>query len=166
MESSNKYIDNIDNREYHEIFEYISPTLTKSFQLGNELLDRIPYNQIEQLEQINTLEKTNKLDYDDYIELLPRLNLNVGSSGTKFISNTLIKNKNYKEMIELLKQTPPYNNMDMMNLYTYARAICNKPISNKEKQRINADKNILIKNSELFELNKPSFKNIKSQITF
>ncbi len=166
MESSNKYIDNIDNRNYHEVFEYIAPTLTKSFKLGNELLERIPYNQVEELEQINKLEKSNKLKYDDYISLLPKLNFNVGDSGTKFISNTLIKQKNYKDMIELLKQTPPFDSMDMMNLYIYARAICGKPISNKEFSKINADMNFLKKNSEEYEINKPSFKQTKSQITF
>lgn len=162
----NKYIENIENRKFHEVFEYIQPTLTKSFKLGNELLDRIPYNQIAELEELDELGKSNQLDYDDYLQLLPKLNLNVGDSGTKFMSNTLIKNKNYKEMIELLKQTPPYNSMDMMNLYSYARMICRKPMSNKELQKISADKNILIKNSEEYELNKPSFKNIKSEIKF
>jgi hypothetical protein len=166
MDSNNKYIDNIDNREYHEIFNYINPTLTKSFQLGNELLNKIPYNQIEELEQINNLEKSNKLNYEDYIELLPKLNLNVGDTGTKFISTTLIKQKNYKDLIELLKQTPPFDSMDMFNLYSYARMICNKPISAKEYQKIQADKNILKRNSEQYELNKAHFKNIKSEITF
>lgn len=162
----NKYIENIENRKYHEVFEYIEPTLTKSFKLGNELLDRIPYNQVQELEYITNIEKSNQLDYEDYIQLLPKLNLNVGDTGTKFISNTLIKNKNYKEMIELLKQTPPYNSMDMMNLYSYARRICKKPLSNKEFQKINADINIMKKNSEEYELNKPCFKNIKSEIKF
>ena len=163
---SNKYIDNIDNREYHEIFNYINPTLTKSFQLGNQLLDRIPHNQVAELEQINTLEKTNQLDYEDYIELLPKLNLNVGSSGTKFISNTLIKQKNYHDMIELLKQTPPFDSMDIIHLYSYARMICKKPISAKEYQKINADMNIMKKNSEDYELHKPHFKSVKSEIKF
>ena len=163
---SNKYIENIENRKYHEIFNYINPTLTKSFQLGNELLDRIPYNQVEELEQINTLEKTNQLDYEDYLLLLPKLNLNVGDSGTKFISNTLIKQKNYKDMIELLKQTKPFDTMPMINLYSYARMICNKPISSKEYQKINADMNIMKKNTEEYELNKPHFKNVKSEIKF
>lgn len=162
----NTFIKNIESRKYHEVFEYIQPTLTKSFQLGNQLLDRIPYNQIAELEQINKLEKSNKLDYEDYLELLPKLNLNVGDTGTKFISNTLIKQKNYKDMIELLKQTPPYNSMDMFNLYSYSRTICGKPISNKEYSKINADINILKKNSEQYELNKPKFKNIKSEIKF
>jgi len=162
----NKYIDNIDNREYHEIFHYINPTLTKSFQLGNDLMDRIPYNQVEELEQLFKIEKSNKLTYEEYTELLPKLNLTIGDSGTKFISNTLIKQKNYKDMIELLRQTPPFNSMDMLNLYSYARLICNKPISNKEFSKINADMNCLKKNCEDYEINKPTFKNIKSELKF
>ena len=162
----NKYINNIDNREYHEIFNYINPTLTKSFQLGNELLERIPYNQVEEIEQIEQLEKNNQLSYENYVELLPKLNLNVGDSGTKFISNTLIKQKNYHDMIELLRQTKPFDSMPMFNLYSYARMICKKPISAKEYQKINADMNILKKNTEEYELNKPHFKNVKSEIKF
>jgi len=159
-------IDNIQNRKFHEVFEYITPTLTKSFQLGNELLDRIPFNQVEVLEQIEEAENNNQIEYEDYLDLLPKLNLNVGDTQTKFISNTLIKNKNYKELIELLKRTKPFDSMPMLNLYSYARSICGKPISNKEYQKINADQNLLKKNTEQYEVNKPHFKNQRSEIKF
>lgn len=159
-------IENIQNRNFHEIFEYTTPTLTKSFQLGNELQDRIPFNQVGVLEEILEAEKSNQIEYEDYLELLPKLNLNVGDTQTKFISNTLIKNKNYKELIELLKRTKPFDNMSMVNLYSYARSICGKPISNKEYQKINADTNILKKNTENYEINKPHFKNQRSEIKF
>ena len=53
-------ITNIDNREFHEIFNYINPPLTKSFQLGNELKDRVLYNQIGELEELEKQEKNNQ----------------------------------------------------------------------------------------------------------
>ena len=141
-------INIIENRNFHEIFDYITPTMTKSFQLGNELQNRIPFNQVAVIEEIVEAEKNNQIDYEDYLDLLPKLNLNVGDTQTKFISNTLIKNKNYKELIELLKRTKPFDSMPMFNLYSYARAMCGKPITNKEFQKINADSNILKKNTE------------------
>lgn len=159
-------ISNIENREYHEIFNYISPPLTKSFQLGNSLKDRIMYNQIEELEELKKIEKSNKLNYDEYCELLPKLNLNIGDTNTKFISQHLIKIKDYNTMYQLLLQTPPFNNLPALQLYTYCRNICNKPISEKEFNKINADMNLLKKNTEKYEINKPKFKNIKSEIIF
>lgn len=159
-------ITNIDNREFHEIFNYINPPLTKSFQLGNELKDRVLYNQIGELEQLEKQEKTNQLNYDEYCDLLPKLNLNIGDSNTKFISQTLMKNKNHYEMYELLSRTSPFDTLPALQLYSYCRNICGKPISEKEFNKINADMNILKKNSKKYEIMKPSFKNIKSEIKF
>jgi len=159
-------ISNIQNREYHEVFNFINPPLTKSFQLGNSLKDRIPYNQVQELEELNKLEKSNTLDYDEYCDLLPKLNFNIGDTNMKFISQTLIKQKNYFDMYELLLRTPPFNTLPPLQLYTYCRNICNKPISEKEFNKINADMNILKKNTEKYEIMKPKFKNIKSEIKF
>ncbi len=159
-------ISNIHNREYHEVFNFIDPPITKSFQLGNSLKDRILYNQIEELEKINKTEKSNQLDYDEYLDLLPRLNFNIGDTNMKFISQTLIKDKNYYEMYELLLRTPPFNTLPPLQLYTYCRNICGKPINQKEFNKINADKKILKKNTEKYEKMKPTFKNIKTEIKF
>lgn len=155
-------IDKIQNREYHEIFNYINPPLTKSFQLGNKLKDRILYNQVEE----DIEKKTNELKYEEYCDLLPRLNFNIGDTKTKFISQTLIKNKNYIDMYELLLRSPPFDTLPPLQLYTYCRNICNKPITEKEFNKINADRNILKKNTEKYEIMKPKFKNCKSQINF
>ena len=159
-------ITNIENRNYHEVFNYINPPLTKSFQLGNELKDRILFNQVEEVLKIKKLEDTNKLTYDDYCDLLPKLNFNIGDTNMKFMSQSLIKDKNYYDMYELLVRTEPYNNLQPLQLYTYCRNICGKPINEKEFNKINADMNILKKNTEKYEKNKPTFKNIKTEIKF
>lgn len=155
-------ISNIQNREYHEVFNFISPPLTKSFQLGNSLKDRIPYNQVEE----DIEKKTNELKYTEYCDLLPKLNFNIGDTKMKFISQTLVKQKNYYDMYQLLIRTPPFNTLPPLQLYTYCRNTCNKPITEKEFNRINADMNILKKNTIRYEIMKPKFKNIKSEINF
>lgn len=145
------------NRDYHEAVFFLNPEITNSIRLGNELLSRIPMNNIQ--EETNPYELSQK----DLIKLAPKLNFNTPDSELKFMEQKYIKEQNYMDLMELLKNQYPYNKLEPMPLYSYCRKLCNIPVKKCEYEKIRRDMKAIKKSCK--SINGNSFKKSKGKVS-
>tara|TARA_E500000305_G_C4018721_1_gene237378 strand:+ start:587 stop:1042 length:456 start_codon:yes stop_codon:yes gene_type:complete len=150
-------MNKLTNRQYHECLNYIDLEIPQAIKYGNELLDRIPFNQIEQNEEIE------KLDIE---ELIPKLNLNLPEGNLKLMEKYFIEEKDHISLTELLKTQEPYNKLDPILLYYYCRELVGNPVKGVEKKRIKNDIKVLKKATKQIEKNRVKFETRKSTIEF
>jgi hypothetical protein len=145
------------NREYHECLNYMDIQIPKAIKYGNELLDRIPFNQMEQNEEINNL---------DIESLIPMLNLNLPDGNLKLMEKYFIEEKDHISLTELLKTQEPYNKLDPILLYYYCRELVGNPVRGVEKKRIQNDIRALKKATKQIEKDRVKFEKRNSTIQF
>lgn len=145
------------NRDYHEAVSFLNPEISNSIRLGNELLSRIPtYNNNEELNNPYGLSQT------DLIKLAPKLNFNTPDSELKYMEKKYIKEQNYMELMELLKNQYPYDKLEPLPLYSYCRKLCNIPVKKSEYEKIRRDMKAIKKSCK--NINKESFKKTNGKI--
>jgi hypothetical protein len=140
------------SREYHEaVGNIVKVDLNKDIALGQALLDRVPYNYIdEQEESFKVVSDDNPLAMteDELMKLIPKINFNLPDSDIRMAEKMMIEQGNYWDLLELKQQEYPFNMIPKMQLYTYCRALCNKEMSKEEMMRIKADIKFIEKNQK------------------
>lgn len=148
-------------RDYHEVIgKVIKFEMNEDMRLGQELLNRIPYNFIGEQEKIKK-EDYNPLAMSEteLQELIPRMNFNLPDTNLRFMEKQFIENKDYWSLFDLLKNEHPYNLTNDFSVYTYCRALCGMEVSVEEHRKINQDLKTLKKGMKL--LNKKKIKKEK-----
>lgn len=145
------------NRQYHECLKYMEIEIPSSIKYGNDLLDRIPFNQIEENNEMS------KLNIE---ELIPMLNLNLPEGNLKLMEKYFIEEKDHISLTELLKTQEPYNKLDPILLYYFCRNMVGNPVKMVEKKRIQNDIKALKKATKQLEKNRIKFNKINSTIDF
>jgi len=145
------------DRDYHEVVgKIIKFEMNNEMRLGQELLNRIPYNYIgEQEELFKKQGDYNPLAMSDtdLEALIPKLNFNLPDTKLRLMEKKFIENKDYWNLFELIKDEHPYNLTNDFAVYSYCRSMCRLPIMADEYKRINQDLKSL----------KKSMKKIKSK---
>lgn len=145
------------NRTYHECLHYMKLEIPSAIKYGNELLDRIPFNQIEE---------NNEIQKIDIEELIPKLNLNLPNGNLKLMEKHFIEEKDHISLTELLKTQEPYNKLDPILLYYYCRELVGNPVKGVEKKRIQNDIKALKKATKQIEKNRVKFETRNSTVEF
>jgi hypothetical protein len=145
------------NRQYHECLKYMEIEIPSAIKYGNDLLDRIPFNQ---------LEENNEMSKLNIEELIPMLNLNLPEGNLKLMEKYFIEEKDHISLTELLKTQEPYNKLDPILLYYFCRNMVGNPVKMVEKKRIQNDIKALKKATKQLEKNRIKFNKINSTIDF
>jgi len=145
------------NRQYHECLKYMEIEIPSAIKYGNDLLDRIPFNQ---------LEENNEMSKLNIEELIPMLNLNLPEGNLKLMEKYFIEEKDHISLTELLKTQEPYNKLDPILLYYFCRNMVGNPVKMVEKKRIQNDIKALKKATKQLENNRIKFNKINSTIDF
>ena len=140
------------NREYHEtIGNVVQVDLSKDIALGQSLLDRIPYNYIDEQEESFKIPSENNplaMTDEDLMKLIPRINFNLPDSDMRMAEKMMIEQGNYWDLLDLKAQEYPFSMLPKMQLYGYCRALCNKNMTKEEHQRIKSDIKFIEKNQK------------------
>jgi len=131
--------------------------IPSAIKYGNDLLDRIPFNQ---------LEENNEMSKLNIEELIPMLNLNLPEGNLKLMEKYFIEEKDHISLTELLKTQEPYNKLDPILLYYFCRNMVGNPVKMVEKKRIQNDIKALKKATKQLENNRIKFNKINSTIDF
>ncbi len=131
--------------------------IPSTIKYGNDLLDRIPFNQ---------LEENNEMSKLNIEELIPMLNLNLPEGNLKLMEKYFIEEKDHISLTELLKTQEPYNKLDPILLYYFCRNMVGNPVKMVEKKRIQNDIKALKKATKQLENNRIKFNKINSTIDF
>jgi len=131
--------------------------IPSAIKYGNDLLDRIPFNQ---------LEENNEMSKLNIEELIPMLNLNLPEGNLKLMEKYFIEEKDHISLTELLKTQEPYNKLDPILLYYFCRNMVGNPVKMVEKKRIQNDIKALKKATKQLEKNRIKFNKINSTIDF
>jgi hypothetical protein len=142
-------MDKLVNRQYHEILNYMDLDIPKNVKYGNELLDRIPFFNNDDIDK-----NDNKLNIED---LMSKLNFNLPNDKFKFMEKYFIERQDHIGLSELLKEHPPYNKIEARLLYYYCRELVGNPVKKIEQKRIQQD---------LKAHKKASMKQTEQKITF
>ncbi len=154
-------MNNLFNREYHEAVIYLDPEVSKSIKLGNSLLERIPTNNID-----NKKENPYELKEEDLIKLAPKLNFNMPETDLKFYEKKLINEKNYFDLMELVKTQYPFNKLEPIHLYAYCRKLCDVPMKKAEYEKIRRDMKAIKKACKNFNTKQMKKSNLKTTVKF
>lgn len=131
-------MNNLLTREFHEVIGKVIPVeMNEDIRLGNALLDRIPTTIVQDLQEEE--EEEVECECIDARELYNQLRFNVGETKVNLIENILIQNKDYWSLYDLYLETPPWNKLPKLSLYTYVRRLVNKPLIKTEYEKINND---------------------------
>tara|TARA_R110002020_G_scaffold165110_3_gene352426 strand:- start:5886 stop:6377 length:492 start_codon:yes stop_codon:yes gene_type:complete len=148
------------DRDYHEVVgKIIKFEMNNEMRLGQELLNRIPYNYIgEQEELFKKQGDYNPLAMSDtdLEALIPKLNFNLPDTKLRLMEKRFIEKKDYWNLFELIKDEHPYNLTNDFAVYTYCRALCGMPVSPEEHRKINQDLKTLKKGMK--QINKKKIK--------
>jgi len=131
--------------------------IPSAIKYGNDLLDRIPFNQ---------LEENNEMSKLNIEELIPMLNLNLPEGNLKLMEKYFIEEKDHISLTELLKTQEPYNKLDPILLYYFCRNMVGNPVKMVEKKRIQNDIKALKKATKQLEKSRIKFNKINSTIDF
>jgi len=154
-------MNNLINRDYHEtIGKIIKFEVNEDLQRGNQYLDRIPYNYIgemeEQLKRKPTEDTPLQMTDEQISGLYPRLCFNLPNNEFNMMESKFIDEKDHWNLMELLEKYPQYSGMSKMTLYSFCRNLCNNPITNEERKKINTDLKVIKKSMK--HLNNKSVK--------
>lgn len=118
------------NREYHECIGVVIPVeMNEDIRLGNALLDKIPFNQVEEVKEEEVV--------DDYFN---QLQFNTPNKDkTNMMEKILIQQKNYWGLYQMYLQTEPFKRLPKLSLYSFVRSLVGKPVMKKEYNKINND---------------------------
>jgi len=136
-------MNNILNRDFHEtVGHIIKIEINDDLRLGNELVNRIPYNYIGEQEQLfKTQTDLNPLamSEEELKNLIPKLNFNLPDTKLRLMEKKFIDNQDYWSLYELIKDMHPYNLTNNFAVYSYCRSLCRLPLMADEYKKINQD---------------------------
>ena len=99
------------SREYHEaVGNVVKVDLNKDIALGQALLDRVPYNYIDEQEaSFKVVSDDNPLAMteDELMKLIPKINFNLPDSDIRMAEKMMIEQGNYWDLLELKQQEYP-----------------------------------------------------------
>jgi len=131
-------MNNLLTRDFHETVGKVIPVeMNDDIRLGNALLDRIPTTMVQDLKEED--EPEEEIECIDARNLYSQLRFNVGDTKVNLIETILIKNKDYWALYDLYQETPPWNKLPKLSLYTYVRRLVNEPLLKTEYEKINSD---------------------------
>jgi hypothetical protein len=123
-------MNNLINRDYHECIGFIIPIeMNEDIRLGNALLDKIPFNQVEEVEEVEV--------EDDYYSQLQFNTPN--KDNTNVMEKILIEQKNYWGLYQMYLNTEPFKRLPKLSLYSFVRSLVGKPVMKSEYTKINND---------------------------
>jgi hypothetical protein len=148
-------MNNLINRNYHEtIGSIFKIEMNDDLRLGNALIDRIPYNMIEQIEEDNERKKDNPLLVSDEEcrDLIYKVNFNLPQENMKFTEKLFVDTRDYWGLYNFYRcNIYPMNRLDKFTLYSVCRQICKIPITKTEHSQIKTDLKVIKKSMKLLE---------------
>lgn len=123
-------MNSLINRDYHECIGLVIPIeMNEDIRLGNALLDKIPFNQVEEVEEVELV--------DDYFS---KLQFNTPNyDNTNMMEKILIEQKNYWGLYQMYLNTEPFKRLPKLSLYSFVRSLVGKPVMKSEYTKINND---------------------------
>lgn len=123
-------MNSLINREYHECIGAVIPIeMNEDIRLGNALLDKIPFNQVEEAEVVETEE-----------DFYTQLQFNTpNKEDTNMMEKILIEQKNYWGLYQMYLKTEPFKRLPKLSLYSFVRSLVGKPVLKSEYTKITND---------------------------
>lgn len=148
-------MNNLLTRDFHEaIGDIIKVEMNDDLRLGNSLMNKIPYNQVEEVQDENKRKEENPLQVseEECRDLVYKIAFNQPETQLKYVENLFIKSKNYMGLYYYYKHNVyPYNRMDNFALYTFCRTICGKGMTQVEHKKIRDDLKSIKKSMDLLK---------------
>lgn len=148
-------MNNLLTRPFHEVIgDIIKVEMNEDLRLGNALMDRIPYNQVAEVQEENKRkeENPNLVSDEECKDLVYKIAFNMPQTQLKYIESLFIKSKNHMGLYNYYKSNVyPYNRMENFALYIYCRKLCGKPMTQVEHKRIKDDLKSIKKSMNLLK---------------